>query len=144
MQVSGQSLFELAESIDAAAAAAHTNEGFDQAQSCYQVYIDQVLEQLFDELHLVLPANFQLQTVKDKESLQEVLLKLLPITASQWQNGKSGGIGTYKTAFKLLVARGLQDGLDIVTAQGMWRFDIQRNVQQVQKRIFSAVDQLTL
>ena len=140
MQVSGQSLFELAKNIDAAAIAAHVSDGLDQAQSCYQVCVDQVVEQLFDEYHLELSVNTQLQSVKNKESMQLALLKLLPLAARQRQTGKHEGLDAFKTGYKLLLARGLQDGLDIMTAQDLWRFDIQRNVQQVQKRVFSAVD----
>ncbi len=144
MHLTAKTQYELAQGIDAAAQAAQLIEQSD-SQLCYQICFEQLADQLLEEYQLDVPRLLNISQVNDKTNLQGALLKLVPLSATQWQlqAGESLQLANFQRDFKLLLARCLLDALDIMTAKGIWRFDIQRNVQQIQKRVFVSVDQYT-
>ena len=146
MCLSANTQYELAQGIEAAAKAAQLGESEDLTQTCYQICCQQLLDQLQEEYLLEVPLSLSLAQVKDKKTLQATLLALLPLCAAQWQlqGGSPARLASFQGEFKLVVARSLLDGLDIMSAKDLWRFDIQRNVQQLQKCVFAAVDQYSL
>jgi len=146
MCLSAKTQYELAQGIEAAAQAAQLSDEADLTQACYQICYEQLLDQLQEEYLLEVPPSLDLAHVKDKKTLQDNLLALLPLCAAQWQlqGGNPAQLTRFQGEYKLVLARSLLDGLDIMSAKDIWRFDIQRNVQQVQKRVFAAVDQYSL
>ena len=146
MRLCANTQYELAQNIDAAAKAAQLSEEPGLAEACYQLCYQQLMDQLLDEYLLDVASSLKQAQVKDKNTLQAAMLKLLPLCAAQWQlqGGSPAKLASFQAGFKLVVAHSLLDGLDIMSAKDMWRFDIQRNVQQVQEHIFAAVEQYTL
>ncbi|MEY8248764.1 MAG: hypothetical protein RPT11_10305 [Bermanella sp.] len=146
MRLSANTQYELAQGIEAAAAAAQLGDEAGLTPSCYQICYQQLTDQLQEEYLLKTPASLNLERIEDNKALQAALLSWIPLCAAQWQlqGGDPAASARFQAEFKLVVARSLRDGLDIMSARDIWRFDIQRNIEEVQKYVFAAVDQYTL
>ncbi len=142
MRLNTQSQYELGQGIEAALASAERSDLSSQTQACYQLCWQQVLEQLQEEYQLEVPESLSLSNVNDNRSLHTALLKMVVLSGIQWQfkPQQKQSLENFKRDFKSVLARGLLDALDLMNAKGLWYFDIQGDVEQLQKRIFSAVD----
>ncbi len=145
MRLNAKTLYELGQGIEAALEAAERSDFPGLTQACYQLCWQQAVEQLQEEYQLEIPSSLDLIDVSDKQSLQNALLKMVALSGVQWQlqTAKNQALTQFQSGFKLVLARSLLDALDLMNAKGLWRFDVQRNVQQLQKRVFSAVDEYT-
>jgi hypothetical protein len=143
MRLNAKTQYELGQGIEAALEAADVSDFPSKTQACFQLCWQQVLEQLEEEYHLKTPESLGLESIDNQNSLYSGLLKLLALSGIQWQLKVShkSSLSQFKSGFKLVVARSLLDALDLMNAKGLWRFDIQRSVQQLQKRVFLAVDE---
>ncbi len=146
MRLNAKTQYELAQGIEAALEAAERSDFPGLTQACYQLCWQQAVEQLQEEYHLDIPESLSLIDVNDKQSLQNALLKMVALSGVQWQlqTAQKQPMSQFQVGFKLVLSRSLLDALDLMSAKGLWRFDIQRNVQQLQKRVFSAVDEYRL
>ncbi len=142
MCLKANSQFELAQNIDAAFLAAEQATIQDAEQLCYQVFYDQLVDQLHEEYGLYISQLLKLEQVTQKSTLQQAMLDMLQLCGQQFQvqGRESTDKQSFQLAFKLVLERSLLDALDIIMARGLWRFDLQRSLQNIQKQVFMAVD----
>jgi hypothetical protein len=144
MCLNGSTQYELAESIDAAMANADREVKADQEQEALLLWYEQIL----DGIHETFLLQKGVRSIPNNDVMVSVIIGLLPLCWVYYQSNMDyhpeKGIGR-KADFQLLMTRLLEhsftNALDILHARNLWRFDIQRNMQQGQKVMIQAVQQ---
>ncbi len=142
MCLNADSQFELAKNIDDALLAAEQANQLDKSQLCFQVFYDQLIDRLHEEYGVNWSQILNYELVADKSTLLKAMLEMLQVCAGQFQMKMEGKkeLKTFQLGFKSVLERSLVDALDIIMARDLWRFDLQRNLQDVQRQAFKAVD----
>ena len=140
MNVQGQTKFELAQSIDSAIYAAEQVVVSDQQRACYQLWCDQLSDLLQSEFSFESPDR----DVKNAHDMCEAVEKLLERCQLQFKLTLANNASqeTFQLAMKVLLERGLMDTLDLMQAQGLWRFELQQKLQNTQERLFGLMYQM--
>ena len=139
MNMQGQTKFELAQSIDSALHAAEQVAAHEQQGSCYQIWFDQLSDLLQNEFLFESPVL----DVKSEDALCREAETLIKRCQHQFKLSLEGASeNVFQVSIKALLERGLMDALDLIQAQGIWRFAFQRNMQNTQIRLFDLIDML--
>jgi len=143
MCLSGKTQFELAQSIDAAMDAADFMSESSQNQACFQICSDQLVDQLQEEYGLDLSKILKARPVLDKHVLKQDMLSMINICGAQYNLIKTQhtALQDFKVSFEHVLKRSLQDALDIMISKDIWRFDLQRTIQEIQVRVQDAIKQ---
>ena len=143
MCLPGKTQFELAQSIDAAMDAAELMNENTQNQACFQICSDQLMDQLQEEYGLDLSKILKNRPVHDKHVLKQDMLSMIEICGAQFKIMKAQrtDLQDFKSSFEGILKRSLQDALDIMISKGIWRFDLQRTLQEIQVRVQDALKQ---
>lgn len=139
MNMQGQTKFELAQSIDSALHAAEQVAGHDLQGSCYQIWFDQLSDLLQSEFLFESPAL----DIKSDNTLCDEAGRLIERCQAQFKlRLDSAAADVFQVSIKALLERGLMDALDLMQVQGIWRFEVQQNMQNTQTRLFDLIDQM--
>lgn len=140
MNMQGQTKFELAQSIDSALYAAEQVVAHDQQGACYQIWFDQLSDLLQSEFSFESPVL----DVKNENSLCAEAEKLSLRCKEQFTLMLSPNApqAAFQVSMKALLERGFMDALDLIQRQGLWRFALQRNMQNTQERLLGLIDQM--
>eukprot|EP00399_MALV-I-05_sp_L67-4_P000136 gene137-101_t len=130
MHLQGKTQYEMAQSIDAAFAAAEQSIHQQAEQTALQWWYQQLESQVQEDFNLpdsALPkgnANTQVAFFKLSSALIKDAMRL-------------GGTSepSAMLGVKRLLQRSLIDAIDMMQAQGIWRFDLQRTLQTLQGRL---------
>ncbi|MAA71788.1 MAG: hypothetical protein CL679_08675 [Bermanella sp.] len=136
MHLQGKTQYEMAQSIDAAFAAAEQSIHQQAEQTALQWWYQQLESQVQEDFNLpdsALPkgnANTQAAFVKLSSALFKDAMRL-------------GGTSepSAMLGVKRLLQRSLIDAIDMMQAQGIWRFDLQRTLQTLQGRLLHECQQ---
>lgn len=145
MCLNGRTQYELAQSIDAAMANAESAVKANQEQEALFLWYEQVLDGIHE--------NFLLQknvkSVDNNDILVAVISELLPLCWAYYHSNPDLGPATFsdetsqqfgfQTLMTGLLEHSFMNALDILHARNLWRFDIQRSMQQTQERITKGV-----
>jgi len=145
MRLNANTQFELAQSIDAAMDSAEREVKADQHQEALYIWYEQILDGIYEEFSL----QKQPRTITDTKSIGEVVGELVPLCWAYYQtsmlDGRQETNATKRTTFELVMKRLLEssfvNALDILYARNLWRFDIQRGMQETQKHIIDGIEQ---
>lgn len=140
LNMQGQSKYELAQSIDSALYAAEQAVAQDQQDACYQIWFDQLADLLQEEFSFPCPV----MSVKNVNTLCAEVEKLLDRCKLQFKLtlAHNASQETFQLAMKALLERAFMDTLDLMQAQDLWRFDLQRKMQSTQERLCGLVHQV--
>ena len=143
MCLAGKTQYELAQSIDAAVEEAEMENDNSQNQACFQICYDQLLYQLQEEYGLDLSKVLKVRVVLDKHVLKQDLLSMMDFCGAQYKLVKTeqAELNTFQFTFEKNLKSSLQDALDIMISKGIWRFDLQRTLQEIQSRVCDAIKQ---
>ena len=143
MCLSGKTRFELAQSIDAAMEAAELMNESTQNQACFEICYDQIVDQLQEEYGLDLTKVLKPRDVFDRHTLKQDILATIGFCGAQYKLVKthSTDLNDFKRTFENILKRSLQDALDIMISKGIWRFDLQRTLQEIEVRVKDATQQ---
>lgn len=134
MHIEGKTQYEMAQSIDAAFAAAEASMHQQSEQVALQWWYQQLELQLQEEFNLS-----DAQLPKDSVMNQDTFLRLAGLLIEQIvksQDEQSKKVSTVIT-INLLVERSLLDTIDMMQAKQIWRFDLQRMMQTLQGRLIN-------
>ncbi len=141
MRLTASTQYELAQNIDAAMTEAELfNDGGD-SQVCFQICHEQLVDQLQEEYGLNLTEILPNRSFIDKHILKQDMLSMIESCAAQYQlsQGSNSVLHNFQLGFEKIVKRSLQDALDIIKSKGIWRFDLQRSLQEIQTRVINKV-----
>jgi hypothetical protein len=142
----GITQYELAESIDAAMASAEFEVKSNQDQDALSIWCEQVLDEVQEEFS----AQKELGSVTSHKDFESSINGLLPLC---WANycsmcdlSRSETVVNdarrqveFQRVMTHLLERSFINALDILHAHNIWRFDIQRSMQQTQVCILQSV-----
>ncbi|MGK0443860.1 MAG: hypothetical protein ACJA1U_000788 [Bermanella sp.] len=130
MHLQGKTQYEMAQSIDAAFAAAE--------ESVHEQAEQTALQWWYQQLEILVQEEFNLPDTalpKGEASTQALFLQ----TSTSLLNQAFAISGDSQPAMALTIKRVLQrsllDALDMMRAQQIWRFDLQRTLQTLQGRL---------
>lgn len=140
MNMEGSTRFEMAQSIDKALEAAEQAMALDQQGTCYQMWSDQLVDQLQDEFAFV--AHMEAVSQGNELCLEcESLFERCQLQFKLLMKDKATKVA-FQLALKGLIERSLMDAMDLMHAQGIWRFDMQRQMQKTQVRLVELIEKL--
>ena len=145
MCLNGRTQYELAQSIDAAMTSAESAVKANQEQEALFLWYEQVLDGIHE--------NFLLQknvkSVENNDVLVAVISELMPLCWAYYHANPTSGSPVssdesnqkygFQTLMTGLLEHSFMNALDILHARNLWRFDIQRSMQQTQERIMKGV-----
>jgi hypothetical protein len=133
--------FELAQSIDDALAQAEQQVQKDHHQACLHIWIEQLLDGLNEEFSVELDVS-GIQTL---DGMQDAILTLLPSCKTFYQatQGEKATLEGFRLILTKVMERCFLNALDMMHARGIWRFDIQRNMQVKQGTFMHAIQETT-
>ncbi|WP_396588734.1 hypothetical protein [Bermanella sp. R86510] len=139
MNLQASTQFELAQSIDAMLQQAESAVALNTEQSCLVIWLQQLIDHLQDEFLVPLADDMP---ISDRHQFEECV-KGLVAQCSQFeeqypehnQNDPDGNRFSQRLRACLKVS--FQHTLDLMHAQNLWRFDVQRDLQQVQERLLN-------
>lgn len=129
--------YELAQSIDAALQDAELMVQKDHGEACLHIWLEQILDAFNEEFAL----NQPVEGIKNLEELQVAVLRLYDTCARFYQasNGESGSIEAFQMLMVLIMERSFVNTMDMMHARDIWRFDIQRAMQDAQGVMVNAI-----
>ena len=139
LNLSAPTQFELAQRIDAALQAAENAVTVSQEAQSFQLWLQQFCDLANEEFNSALDAP-QIDGQRIKNQLKSGFLVAIEHLIALNQSKGSLAQGTFKLAIALLVERSFLDTLDFMHAQGSWRFDIQRSMQDLCKELQTHLD----
>lgn len=141
MRLTAKTQYELAQKIDAAMTEAELFNDGGKSQVCFHICHEQLIDQLQEEYGLNLTEILPNRVTIDKHILKQDMLSMIGSCGAQYQliYGSKGGVQNFQQGFEKIVKRSLQDALDIIKSKGIWRFDLQRSVQDIQTRVINKV-----
>ncbi len=141
MRLTAKTQYELAQNIDAAMTEAELSNDTGKSQVCFQICHEQLMDQLQEEYGLNLTEILPNRVTIDKHILKQDMLSMIGPCGAQYQlsHGAKGVLQNFQLGFEKIVQRSLQDALDIIKSKGIWRFDLQRSVQEIQTRVINKV-----
>jgi hypothetical protein len=132
MSQSGITQFELAQSIDAAMASAEQEVKSSQGQEGLLIWCEQLLDTVQEDFSL----HKEISVMTNGADLEAELWSLLPVCWAYYSTTSKQCLQANQVAFNSVMTRILErsfiDTLDILHARNIWRFDIQRSMQQTQ------------
>ena len=133
--------YELGQSIDAALQQAELMVQKDHKQACLHIW----LEQLLDALHEEFAIEQNIGAIQSLEELQPAVVKLLGPCATFFRatQGEQAHEQAFQMTMTLVLERSFLNALDMMQARGVWRFDIQRAMQDRQGRMLDAIREFT-
>lgn len=134
MHIEGKTQYEMAQSIDAAFAAAEASIHHQSEEVALQWWYQQFELQLQEEFNLSdsrLPSG----DVSNESTFLQ-LSKMLVQRALDMQVDHDHKISASIT-INLLLERSLLDAIDMMQAKQIWRFDLQRKLQTLQGRLIN-------
>jgi len=128
--------YELAQSIDAALAQAEQMVQKDQTQACVHIWIEQVLDGIQEEFAV----EQAMAEVNAVQKIAQSLKSLFAPCAAYYQasQGQAGSEEAFRLLLTLNLERSFLNALDMMRARGVWRFDIQRALQNQQRMLLDA------
>lgn len=141
--------YELAQSIDAAMANAERAVKSDQEQEALFLWYEQIL----DGIHETFLLQKSVKTISNNDAMHDAVHELLPLcwayycstqndSTVQATNSDAGRAG-FRVLMTGVLEHSFINALDILHARNLWRFDIQRNMQQTQGRMVNGVQNYT-
>jgi hypothetical protein len=145
MCMNGSTQYELAQSIDEAMASADREVKADQEQEALLLWYEQIL----DGIHETFLLQKSVKSIPNNNVMVGVITELLPLCWAYYRSTmdhqlvEDAECSIDKAGFQLLMIKLLEhsfiNALDILHARNLWRFDIQRNMQQAQGRMINGV-----
>lgn len=139
MSQSGISQYELAKSIDAAMANAEQEVKSSEGQEGLLIWCEQLLGTVQEDFLL----HKDLRAMTSGTDLEAELRSLLPLCWAYYRSTAEQDLQASHVEFKSVMTRILElsfiNALDILHARNLWRFDIQRSMQQTQDRLLKSV-----
>ena len=134
MHIEGKTQYEMAQSIDAAFAAAEASMHQQSEQVALQWWYQQFELQAQEEFNLI-----DAQLPKGGVTNQDTFVRQAGLLVTQilkYQGEPSTKVGTNIT-INLLLERSLLDTIDMMQAKQIWRFDLQRMMQTLQGKLIN-------
>ena len=138
MDMEGLTRYELAQSIDAALHAAEQTLAQGHKGQCFQMWSDQLVDQLQDEFSFVADVK-SVDQANELCSQMEHLFERCQLQFKLLMRDKATR-ACFQLALKGVLDRSLMGTIDLMHAQSIWRFDMQRQMQKTQVRLIELVD----
>ena len=137
MSLKANTQYELAQSIDAALNQAEQMVQKDHKQVCFHIWLEQLLDALQEDFALEQESGL----VHSMDDLPTLFQKLIGPCSAYYQatQGEKATLEAFHMLLIMLLERSLLNTLDMMQARGVWRFDIQRAMQDTQGRLIDAV-----
>lgn len=143
MCLSGNTQFELAQSIDAAMASAEREVKSNQEDESLCIWYEQILDGIYEEFSIQRPPGM----ISSLFMLKNAISELTPLCWVNFQalldEQETPANLTMGRAFEQVMIRLLEvsfvNALDILHARNMWRFDTQRAMQETQKQMIDGI-----
>ncbi|MFT6152758.1 MAG: hypothetical protein ACJA0E_000393 [Bermanella sp.] len=139
MSQSGVTQFELAQSIDAAMANAELEVKSSQGQESFIIWCEQLLDSVQEDFSL----HKDLSIMTDGADLEAELRSLLPVCwayySSKAEQPLQASQAEFSSVMTGILGRSFINTLDILHARNIWRFDLQRSMQQTQTCLLNSL-----
>ncbi|EAT12742.1 hypothetical protein HF888_13315 [Bermanella marisrubri] len=134
MTLDATTQFELAQSIDEVLARAEKATQLSDEQACLNLWLQQIVDHFQDEFAIELDeATFSPDFDAFKNRVAEVIS-----TCRQEQS--KHGMQDVKVRIRACLEHSYQGALDLMQIQNLWRFDLQRQMQERQEALLHEVD----
>jgi len=143
MNLKANTQYELAQTIDAALANAEAEDACSAEQACWGLWQTQILDYLFEGFH------FEPEQVRAPTGLDT-----LETEASRWvvacaelyrvQHGDAAAQAAFGPLMRMQLEQAFLMAIDMIHGKGLWRFDIQRSMQDYQGRLLRVIQSLSV
>ncbi len=142
MCLTAKTQFELAQNIDAAMRDAEYSISQNQRLACYQLWMDQILDQFQEEYGIDFSSLLELSEENSIEDLPFKVEQMVRQCGDYYQLKEQNGstLEDFRLSFRQRLESCFVDTLDMMQAQSIWRFDIQRSMQKIQADLLTSIN----